>query len=241
MRFLRAALLCAAVLAVGVVLVSGGSSGDPQTPAALPGLPPPFLGTAVTGDGGLTAALDAYGDVVDLRAGPTGAALIDNPSRRQAAGTVPAKTGIVPRMTVGDSAPLPMWRGERVTQRYRRNSNLIETVAYVKGARLITLTAAAGDSLAMEMIAGSSRQGRGLPAISVDVKDGVHCAHAEHGGVLDLLCRTEGRLPVVGDDGKSRQLFRECERVVHEAVVDGHRWLARSKPLTDEAERLAPC
>ena len=67
-RVARAALLCAVVVAVGVLLVSGGSGGDPRTPAALPGLPPPFLGTAVTGDGGLTAAVDAYGDVVDLRA-----------------------------------------------------------------------------------------------------------------------------------------------------------------------------
>ena len=48
----------------------------------------PFLGTAVVGSGGLTAAIDAYGDVVDLRApGPAGRALIDNPAERQAAGT----------------------------------------------------------------------------------------------------------------------------------------------------------
>src|SRR5882757_1375219 len=77
-RIARVALLCAAVVAVGVVLVSGGEDGGPQTPAALPGLPPPFLGTAVAGDGGLTAAVDAYGDVVDLRPGPAGEALIDN-------------------------------------------------------------------------------------------------------------------------------------------------------------------
>ncbi len=45
------------------------------------GCPPPFLGTAVAGGGGLTAAIDAYGDVVDLRApSPAGRALIDNPA-----------------------------------------------------------------------------------------------------------------------------------------------------------------
>ncbi len=195
MRIVRVALLCAVALAAGALLVSGGSGSDPHTPPALPGLPPPFLGTAVSGDGGLTAAVDAYGDVVDLRPGPAGPALIDNPSDRQAAGTVPAKTGIVPRMTVGDSPPLPMWRATRVTQHYRRNSSVIETTAFLKEARLITLTAAAGDSLAIEMIARSSRQGRALPAISVGVEDGVHCEHAERAGVIDLLCRVGRPLP----------------------------------------------
>ncbi len=61
------------VVAVALVLVSGGSDADPRTPPALPGMPPPFLGTAVAGGGGVTAAIDAYGDVVDLRApGPAG-------------------------------------------------------------------------------------------------------------------------------------------------------------------------
>src|ERR1700761_8804020 len=108
MRILRAAVACALVVAVGIVLVSGGSDADPRTPPALPGLPPPFLGTAVSGDGGLTAAVDAYGDVVDLRPGPAGAALIDNPSDRQAAGTVPEATGIVPRLP-----RQPMWGADR--------------------------------------------------------------------------------------------------------------------------------
>lgn len=58
-RIARAFLACALILAVGVVLVSGGEDGGSQTPAALPGLPPPFLGTAVAGGGGLTAAVDA--------------------------------------------------------------------------------------------------------------------------------------------------------------------------------------
>ena len=92
MAWTRAALALIAAGAVAAVLVSGGSSADPRTPAALPGLPPPFLGTAVVGSGGLTAAIDAYGDVVDLRApGPAGRALIDNPAARQAAGTRPGR------------------------------------------------------------------------------------------------------------------------------------------------------
>jgi hypothetical protein len=237
-RIVRIALLCAVVVAAGVLLVSGGSGSDPRTPAALPGLPPPFLGTAVSGDGGLTVAVDAYGDVVDLRPGPAGAALIDNPSDRQAAGTVPAKTGIVPRMTVGDSPPLPMWRATRVTQHYRRYSSVIETTAFVKEARLITLTAAAGDSLAIEMIARSSRQGRALPAISVSVEDGVNCEHAERAGVIDLLCRVGRPLPASGP-GASRQLFRECDRVLREAGKEEHHWFARSTPLGGAAPRWA--
>jgi hypothetical protein len=240
-RRTRIALACLLVVAAEVVLVSGGSDSGPRTPVALPGLPPPFLGTMVSGDGGLTAAVDAYGDVVDLRDGPAGRALIDNPSDRQAAGTVPVKTGIVPRMTVGpDSPPLPMWRAERVTQRYRRYSSVIETTAYVKEARLITLTAAAGDSLAIEMIARSSRQGRALPAISVSVEDGLHCVHTDRSGVLDLLCRPEGTgpLPVVDPNTgpnrqfrESRQISRACDRVIREAGSEEHHWFARSTPL----------
>src|ERR1700761_2724821 len=113
MRILRAAVACAVVVAVGVVLVSGGADGDPRTPPALPGLPPPFLGTAVAGEGGLTAAVDAYGDVVDLRApGPASAALIDNPSARQAAGTVSEDTGIVPRVSIDGGAARAMWEAD---------------------------------------------------------------------------------------------------------------------------------
>jgi glycosyl hydrolase family 15 len=227
----RAALVVAAVAALGALLVSGGSDADPRTPAALPGLPPPFLGTAVSGNGGLTAAVDAYGDVVDLRApGPAGRALVDNPSARQAAGTVPAETGIVPRVSVGGGPALPLWRGESVRQRYLRGTNVVETVGFVQEARLIVRTAAAGDSLAVELIARSSRQGRALPGISVDVEDGVDCAHAERAGVLDLLCRVGRALPpdVRAD---SRELFRECDRVVRDAVAAERRWSGRARGL----------
>jgi glucoamylase len=225
----RAALIVALAAALGVVLVSGGSDADPRTPAALPGLPPPFLGTAVSGDGGLTAAVDAYGDVVDLRDGPAGSALIDNPAARQTAGTVPAATGIVPRVSVGGGPALPLWRGESVRQHYLRGTNVVETVAFVEEARLIVRAAAAGDSLAIELIPRSSRQGRALPAISVHVAGGVHCAQAERAGVLDLLCRV-GRVlpPAVHTD--SRELFRECDRVVRRAG-EVHRWVARARRL----------
>ena len=132
-----------AVAAVGLVLVSGGSGGDPRTPAALPGLPPPFLGTAVAGDGGVTAAIDAYGDVVDLRAEPAGTALIDNPADRQAAGTVAAETGIVPRVSVDGGPARPLWEADSVRQRYLPGTNVVRTVARF-GPRRVIVTAAAG-------------------------------------------------------------------------------------------------
>ena len=173
----------------------GGRADDAEGAA---GAAATVLGTAVAGEGGLTAAVDAYGDVVDLRApGPAGATLIDNPADRQAAGTVPVKTGIVPRVTVGDSPPLPLWRAEVVSQHYLRDSNVVETRAIVREARLIVRTAATGDTLAMQLIPRSSRQGRALPAVSVNVTGGIHCAHEERAGVLDLLCRVGRALPPV--------------------------------------------
>jgi hypothetical protein len=146
--WLRAALALVAAGAVAVAVVSGGSPADPRTPAALPGLPPPFLGTAVTGDGRLTAAIDAYGDVVDLRApGPAGRALIDNPADRQAAGSVPAATGIVPRVSIGGAA-LPLWRADSVSQRYRRGTNVVVTVARFGSVRVKVEYGAEGNALA---------------------------------------------------------------------------------------------
>src|SRR5919201_2897570 len=87
-------------------LVSGASGADPRTPAAAPGQPPPFLGTAVIGDGRLLGAADAYGDLVDLRfPGPAGEPQINNPFARQAAGSVPAGTGVVAAGAIGSRRP----------------------------------------------------------------------------------------------------------------------------------------
>lgn len=128
----RATLGLVALLAVGGLVVSGGSGTDPRTPAALPGLPPPFLGTAVVGSGGRTAAVDAYGNVVGLWApGPAGRSLIHNPADRQAAGTVPLDTGIVARMPLGDGETIPLWRADSVRQRYAPGTNVLRTVAQV--------------------------------------------------------------------------------------------------------------
>src|SRR6476620_2008832 len=113
----RALAALAGVIAAGLLLLSGRSGSDPRTPAGLPGMPPPFLGVAVLGAGKLTAAVDAYGDVVDLRPEPAGPALIENPAERQAAGTVEGGTGIHPGVRVGGEE-LPIWRADAVRQRY---------------------------------------------------------------------------------------------------------------------------
>ena len=139
-----------AVVAAGALLVSGGSGADPETPRGLPGMPPPFLGVAVLGDGELTAAVDAYGDVVDLRApGPAGRALIENPADRQAAGTVAADTGIQPWVRIGDGPALPMWRADRVRQRYLPGTSVLRTVAWFGGARVEVRQAVRGGELAV--------------------------------------------------------------------------------------------
>jgi len=149
-----------AVLAAGALLLSGGSGTDPQTPAGLPGLAAPFLGVAVVGDGGLTAAVDAYGNVVDLRApGPAGRALIENPAERQAAGTVPADTGIQVWVRV-DGELLPMWRADAVRQRYLPGTNVLRTEARF-GAEWIRIEQAAhrGKLAIVPLGPGASRVG----------------------------------------------------------------------------------
>jgi glucoamylase len=249
-RIAAAALVCVAVVAVGAVLVSGGSDSDPRTPAALPGLPPPFLGTAVTGDGGMTAAVDAYGDVVDLRTpGPAGRALIDNPSARQAAGTVPADTGIVPRVRVGGSGgeALPMWRAGYVRQRYVLGTNVVRTVARFLDARVTVTTAASGESLAVVIRAepdshdsfGSAppaadpdaARGRVVPAVSLNLEDGVRCARERRAAQLDLNCRLGRVVPPVPAAAAKGAVARANAKVIQAARVDGRDWLAKSRPL----------
>jgi glucoamylase len=219
-RIARVLLLCAVVIAAAVVLISGGEDDGTRTPAALPGLPPPFLGTAVAGDGGLTAAVDAYGDVVDLRPGPAGKALIDNPADRQAAGTVGEDTGIVPRI---DSKA--MWKADRVTQRYLRGTNVVRTVARFEGARVVITVAASGDELAMEL-----RASGGTPSIGVDVADGVRCARERRAALLYLICKlVRGVPPVPGSAAGDR--VGSASAVVRRAVAEGRGWLSRSNGL----------
>ncbi|HEY2478406.1 MAG TPA: glycoside hydrolase family 15 protein [Solirubrobacterales bacterium] len=247
MRIARAALACAAVLAVGVVLVSGGSDADPHTPPALPGRPAPFLGTAVSGDGGLTAAVDAYGDVVDLRApGPAGAALIDNPSARQSAGTVPTDTGIVPRVRIDGGGAVAMWRADWVTQHYLPGTNVVRTIARFGGTQMVMTTATEGESLAVMVrtLVDHGRKGSGedsIPTLGVDVASELRCARERRAGQLDLLCRVRRAVPPVpaaaaGDGGIVAQA---CAHLVRSAAHDARRWLNRSRPLGADAPSAA--
>jgi hypothetical protein len=148
MRAARLAVGLAAVAAVLVLALSGGSASDPRTPAGPAGLPVPFLGVAIVGSGGATAAVDAYGNVVDLREGsPAGPAAIAVSAERQAAGTVAASEAIVARVRSRESLLVPLWRAERVRQRYLPGSNVLRTVAIVGGARAV-LVLAGGEGLA---------------------------------------------------------------------------------------------
>lgn len=148
---IRALPLLLAGLAAGL-LVSGASGADPRTPPAAAGHPAPFLGTAVVGDGGLVASVDAYGDLVDLQApGPAGQSQIVNSSARQAAGTVPPDTGVVPEAAAG-GRPLPLWQATWLRQRYVSNTNVLRTTARVGGAAVTITDAAQGERLARQII-----------------------------------------------------------------------------------------
>lgn len=230
--------------AVALVLVSGGSDADPRTPAGLPGLPPPFLGTAVVGDGGLTAAVDAYGDVVDLRApGPAGRALIDNPSNRQAAGTVASDTGIVPRVSVDDGPALPLWRADSVSQHFRPGTNVVRTTARFGHLWVMVDTAVGNRRLALIVKAVGGVGGEAVPSVSVDVGDGAACRSASDGESLALLCiqssaQVSRRFLESQPSGIALAVPRGddpfvvvAQAIVARAATSDRVWLAAAKPL----------
>jgi hypothetical protein len=210
----RASVGAVAIAAAAALLLSGGQEADPRTPAPLRGIPPPFLGVAVLGEGELAAAVDAYGDVVDLRApGPAGRALIENPADRQAAGTVPADTGVQVRVRLGDGPALPMWRADAVRQRYLPETNVLRTVARFGPERVWIIQAVWGGVLVID--ANSSA------AIEVRANDGLDCERRELGRRAIVTCGVNRThlSPVCGD---------KCVRI--QAASD-RRWLRRSRPL----------
>jgi glucoamylase len=234
----RAALAFLAIAVAALLLVSGGSGADPRTPPALPGLPPPFLGTAVVGTGELTAAIDAYGDVVDLRPSPAGQALIANPSQRQAAGTVPADTGIVPKIRIGGGAALPLWRANSVRQRYAAGTNVLVTMARLGGARTSVTVAARASSLALAIRV----RGGGLPMVSTNVEAGVRCTRERRAGQLDVLCRVGRTVPAAsgaaaggalapGAAARPSRTEPQIMGLVRHAAAGDRRWLVRARPL----------
>jgi glucoamylase len=210
----RAAIAAGAVGLVALALLSGGTRADPRTPRALPGLPPPFLGTAVIGGGGRSAAIDAYGDVVGLWApGPAGRSLIHNPADRQAAGTVPADTGVIARMPgPGGRGSVPLWQADSVSQRYLPGTNVLRTSARVGSARVKVVVAARTHQIGC--LGRASAPGHDQPRIGFTPRGrladlGFHCG---------------------GDPAR---------RIVHEAVRSDRRWLARARPLGAGAPRWA--
>jgi glucoamylase len=101
-------------------------------------MPPPFFGVAVVGSGGRTMAVDAYGNVVDLRGpGPAGEPLVEVSAERQAAGTVPADAGIIARVRLDSGKRVPLWEADSVGQRYLPGTNVLRTVARFGARRAI--------------------------------------------------------------------------------------------------------
>jgi hypothetical protein len=203
-----------AIAASAALLLSGGKEADPRTPAGLPGMPPPFLGVAVLGEGELTAAVDAYGNVVDLRApGPAGRALIENPADRQAAGTVPADTGIQVRVRLDGGPALPMWRADEVRQRYLPGTNVLRTVARF-GPERVRITQGASGRILVIVVNSSA-------AIEVRANDEVDCERQELGQSVFVTCGVNRThlSPVCGD---------KCVRL--RAASDRH-WLQDSRPV----------
>jgi glucoamylase len=218
MGWARTALAPGVVVAAAVLLLSGGSGTDPETPEGLPGMPPPFLGVAVLGDGGLTAAVDAYGDVVDLRSpGPAGRALIDNPAERQTAGTVPADTGIQAWVRVGGE-DLPTWRADEVRQRYLSGTNVLRTVARFGRNEVRLDQAAQGGMLAMRIAGG--------PRASLRVDADLGCERRRRSGVLTAVCAAESPAPGIAS-------------FVDLAGTADRRWLRRARPLGTSAPAWA--
>jgi hypothetical protein len=215
-----------AAFAGAALLVSGGSSADPRTPPGLPGEPAPFLGTAVAGSGALTAAIDAYGDVVDLRLpGPAGNGLIENSAARQAAGSVPASTGIVIRAGAG-GRPRPLWKARWVRQGYLPGTNVVVTRATVAGARVRIVDAAGLDGATLlRSIVVRPVGGEGRLLLSAHLRGGDSATFAWrasnvlHAGVSCSLSGCSARPP--------SQIGREIGAV---AAAD-RRWVARALPL----------
>jgi hypothetical protein len=210
----------AGMIAAGLVLLSGRTGSDPETPAGLPGMPPPFIGVTVLGDGGLTAAVDAYGNVVDLRSGPAGRALIENPAARQAAGMVEGDTGIQVWARVGGEMT-PMWRADAVEQGYLPGTNVLRTVARFGREQVEIETAATGEMLAMAM--------GGDMKLDVRVNADIECRR-ERDRIVSMVC--SNRQP-------NRDVSAGARIEITRAVGIDHRWLRRAHPLGPSAPAWA--
>jgi hypothetical protein len=262
-------LLPLAAIAVALVALSGAQNDDPRTPPAVAGNPPPFLGTAVIGEGGVTAAVDAYGGLVDLRAsGPAGPAQIRNSAGRQRVGSVPADTGVTVAAASAGHDPAPLWRGGRLRQRYLPASNVLVTRGSVDGARVTIRDAATGVGFVRRIaVHGPDRLSLRL-GVNLDLEGSREDdrLQTKAGGFMQddgettVRCGLSRGAAVVterGDDAKLAAEWRGAgplvaklacafhgppptvDRTLAAAVVADRRWLARARPLGPKAPSAA--
>jgi len=236
------------VIAIAAALVSGGSSADPRTPPALPGGPPPFLGTAVLGDGGASAAVDSYGDLVDLRPSPAGPALLAVSSARQVAGTVAADSGVVPRLSVHGGPPLPPWRAAGIAQRYLPGTNVLRTVVRFGRARLRVTQAVAGARLAVIVRALGPDGFQLEPALAGRLPRAAACEREALRRIVAMVCEPPaaggGGLPAATSgiagrgaepDDPAGEILARARATLRRAAAADRRWLRRALPLGEGA------
>ena len=228
----RAAIAVGVGVVAAAILVSGSSSSDPQTPRALPGQPPPFLGTVLAGSGRLTAAIDSYGDVVDLRPdGPAGPASFAVSSARQAAETVPRDTGLVPRAGAGPGPPLPLWRADWVRQSYLPGTNVVSTTASIAGARVRILDAVPSPGNSLVRVVSVVAEGRGSLHLQIG---GSGTGPGCHGGQWSAPSHLRIRLVC-----SPAQPFAGGTASLAGTVRSDRRWLAKARQLGVDAPSWA--
>lgn len=213
---------------VAALALSGEDAAGPRTPPALAGLPEPFLGVAPISNGGLLAAVDAYGSLVEARwPGTAGPALIDNPRERQEAGTVDPDTGIVVRAAANGRDPLSPWEGSGFTQHYVSRSNVLVTHYRVAGARVRIRDWV--EPAAPVLVRRVSAEGVAGPArirLSIGRAPGLRCSGPRQaGGRLELRCSPRASSRRTGD-------WRR-------AAAADRRWLAQSRSLGGRAPAWA--
>jgi hypothetical protein len=226
---MRARTLSALVGLLILASLSGDRSADPRTPQGPPGLPSPYLGTGVLGGGGPSAAVDAYGQIVDLRTSPAGEPLIHNPYLRQVYGTVEPGTGWGLEAGTGNKA-LPLWKGSRLRQRYLPRTNVLRTTATVRGARVSATDALLAEPALLARRVRVDAPGR-RPAAWVEAPlPGCSRQTERRPGSLrvDVLCALAGGTAAGSAAGAARAAAR-ADRA----------WLARRSPLSATAPAWA--
>ena len=179
-------------VAVALVTVSGGSDADPRTPPALAGMPPPFLGTAVTGDGGVTGAIDAYGTSSTCGRRGRRAGADRQPGRSTGGGNRPVRYRDRAAGECRLRAAAGLWRADSVSQRYLPGTNVVRTVARfggvtIRGERRGRARDAGGDPPGES--AGRRVGGADLSANLIG-GSGARCGQSRRPGQVAIVCST---------------------------------------------------